>query len=76
VLFRELHGVANVVAMPMRTQHDIDFLEVLFIVRTSWIVHHPRINDDRLSGRSLDMERGMPEPGDFVSFEIDQEAPF
>lgn len=48
VFLGKLNGVADVVAMPMRAEHHIDLLETLLVVRTSGIVHHPWVNQDRL----------------------------
>jgi hypothetical protein len=74
VLLGELNRVANMVAMAVSAEHEIYLLEALLFFWTSRIVHDPRIDQDRLTGRSFNMERRMTEPREFVAFEIDQEV--
>jgi hypothetical protein len=60
--------------MTVRTQHQIDLFETLFLFRTDRITHDPGIDENRLSGWSFNVERRVSQPSDFVAFEIDQDG--
>src|SRR5512141_411312 len=70
MFFADLDGVANVIAVAVRAQQDIDFLNILLGVGTHGIVHDPRIDDDGLPCGSFNAEGRMTQPRKLDAFQV------
>ena len=68
VLMVELDRISDVISMPMRAQHHVDFLKTLLMVGTNRIVHHPGIDENRLAGNGFNVKSRMSQPGNLVPF--------
>src|SRR6267154_3828846 len=70
VPLRDLDGITNVVAMPMRAEKDVHRFDVLLFVRTCRIAHDPRVDEDDLALRSLNAKSCMSQPSDLYSVQF------
>src|SRR5262249_47574653 len=70
MLLGQLHAVANMVAMAMRAQHDVELVELFLVRRSHGIIHDPGIDEDVFAGRSFNKESGMTEPGELDAFQV------
>ena len=59
VLFGDLHRIADMVEVPVSTQQEIDFLDILLTVRAHGIPHDPGIDQNRLAAGSLDAKSSV-----------------
>src|SRR5207247_3654059 len=66
-------GVADVVKMPVRTEQDVHFFDVLIFFRAHGITHDPGIDHDRFAGRRFDSESCVSQPGKFHAIQIHKE---
>ena len=64
MLFGDFDCVANVVAMTVSAEQDVDCFYVFFFLWTCRITHDPGIDDDDFAFWSLNAESGVSEPGE------------
>ena len=70
VLFCDFNCIADVVAVAMGAQHDVNRLDFFFVRRTCWISHYPGIDQDGLSFGSLNAEGCVSEPGELYAVQF------
>ena len=56
VLLTYFHGIADVIAVAMGAEQDVDLLHVLLRIRTHWIIHDPRIDNHCFTRRRFNTE--------------------
>jgi hypothetical protein len=64
VPLRERDGVADVVAVAVREQDQVDALGLLLRLGAARVPREERVDVDALAARGVDAERGVPEPGE------------
>ena len=70
MLLRNLNRIADVIEVPMRAEHDVYFLNLLFFLWTHGIAHDPGINQDDFAAGSFDTEGRVPKPGEFDAVQV------
>ena len=60
---RQRDGVAGVILMSVRNQHQVERTELVRRLRTGWIARDPWVEHDALATRRDEQKRRVPEPG-------------
>ena len=63
VLLRDVDGVADVVAVPVRDRDDVRPLGLALVLGALRVPVQERVDVDALSARRVESEGGVPEPG-------------
>ena len=69
-LLPHFNGIGNMVAVPVGAQHYVSFLNILFILRTLWILRNKRVDVEGLPFRRLDTKCSVAKPRELDSFQI------
>jgi hypothetical protein len=70
VAFDDFDRVADVVAVSVRAQQDVNLLYFLVGLGAHGIAHDPGIDEDRLPARSLNTKSRVAQPREFDAFQI------
>src|ERR1700751_4077283 len=70
MLVADFDRVADVVAVGVGAEHDVEMLDGLFFFRRHGIVHDPRVDEDGFAAGRLNAKGGVSEPGEFNAFEV------